>query len=95
MNLPKLSFYARKVHRLTLLFIVVLGFLQLVTGLAMKYPSWFGFLDQGTVRVLHFDLAGWFGLVFGIQMLTGIIMYVVPMLIRKSQQNKQTPPQTV
>lgn len=92
MNLPKLSFTARKIHRLSLIFVVVLGLLQMVTGITMKYPTIFSFFDQGFVRLLHFTLADWFALFFGIQMLTGLIMYFIPILIRRMQQKPPPPP---
>ena len=83
MNIGKLSYYARKVHRWSLWFVVVLGLIQMVTGLAMKYPTVFPFLDQGSVRLLHFQTAGYFALAFGVQMLTGLIMYITPWLLKK------------
>ena len=82
MNIGKLSYYSRKVHRWSLWFVVILGLIQMITGLTMKYPNMFPFLDQGSVRLLHFQTAGYFALAFGTQMLTGIIMYITPWIIR-------------
>ncbi len=86
MDIGRLSYYARKIHRLSLWFVVVLGLAQMITGLTMKYPSWFPFFDQNSVRLLHFELAGWFALVFGVQMATGIIMYLTPWFLRRRSQ---------
>lgn len=88
MIIGKLSYYSRKIHRLSLWFVVILGLIQMITGLTMKYPVWFPFFDQGSVRLLHFQTAGYFALAFGIQMLTGLIMYIAPWLLKKFR----TPP---
>ncbi len=82
MDPGKLSYYSRKLHRWSLIFVVVLGLIQMTTGLAMKYPGWFPFVDQGGARLLHFQTAGYFALAFGIQMITGIIMYITPWLLK-------------
>lgn len=94
MDIGRLSYYARNIHRLSLFFVIALGLTQMITGLSMKYPEWFPFMDQGAVRLLHFQTAGYFALVFSIQMLTGIIMYVTPWLLkifRKPQQPTKLP----
>lgn len=49
----------------------------------MKYPEWFPYLNQGNIRLLHFQTAGYFALAFGIQMLTGLIMYLTPWLMKR------------
>ena len=90
MNIGKFSYYSRIVHRLSLIPVVILGLIQMVTGLAMKYPQWFSFLDQTAVRLFHFQVAGYFSLVFAIQILTGLTMYCVPWVIRKMR--KPLPP---
>ncbi len=91
MNIGKLSYYSRKIHRLSLWFVVILGLVQMVTGLTMKYPEAFPFFDQPSVRLLHFQTAGYFALAFGIQMLTGIIMYITPWLLKTF---RKSPPPT-
>ena len=82
MNVSKLSYYSRKLHRWSLLFVVVLGLIQMITGLAMRYPIFFSFLNQNDVRLLHFQTATYFSIAFGIQMLTGIIMYLTPWMLK-------------
>lgn len=81
--MSKLFALSRKLHRWSLLFIVVSGLIQMVTGLAMKYPTLFFFIDQQWARLLHFQTAGYFALAFGIQMLTGLIMHITPWIIKK------------
>lgn len=92
MNIGKLSYYSRLTHRLCLIPVVILGLIQMITGLTMKYPEWFPFLDQGSIRLLHFQVAGYFSLVFGIQMLTGLIMYGTPWIIKKFRKPSPPPP---
>ena len=88
MNIGKLSYYSRKVHQWSLWFVVGLGCVQTFTGLTLKYPSWFSFIDQERVRLLHVQTAGYFALAFGIQMLTGLSMYFTPWLIKRQQKSR-------
>lgn len=82
MNLGKLSYYARKIHRFLLLFVIIFGLIQMVTGLAMRYPKMLPMIDQGAALSLHYKTATYFAIAFGLQMLTGIIMYLTPWLIK-------------
>lgn len=92
MDVGKLSYHARKIHRWSMWFVICLGLIQMITGLTMKYPQWFPFFDQSSVRLLHFQTAGWFSLAFGVQMLTGILMYLAPWLLKNMR--RPTPPPT-
>lgn len=92
MNPGKLSYWSRKIHRWSLGFVIVLGLVQLVTGLAMKYPGVFPFVNQSGSRLLHVQTATYFAVAFGIQMLTGIIMYVIPFILKR--RGKSRPPLT-
>lgn len=80
MDIGKFTYYSRRIHRLSLLFVIILGLIQMLTGLTMKYPGWYPFFDQTATRLLHFQTSGWFAFAFGIQMITGIIMYFSPWL---------------
>lgn len=94
MDIGKLSYYSRRLHRLTLWFVVVLGLVQMVTGLALKYPQ-LTFFNQGSVRLLHFQTASWFTIAFGIQLITGMVMYFIPMIIKYKQKKRAAnPPST-
>lgn len=79
-------YYAKKIHRWSLWFVVVLGLVQLVTGLTMKYPQLFPFIGELSARSLHRQTATYFAIFFGIQMLTGLVMYIIPWLIKFRQQ---------
>ena len=89
MDIGKLSYYSRKLHRWSLLFVIVLGLVQMMTGLALRYPEFFSFLDQGSMRLLHFQTASYFSIAFGIQMLTGVIMYLTPWLLKRMSKPVQ------
>jgi len=93
MDIGRLSYYSRRVHRVVMLFVIVLGLIQMATGTAMKYPQLFPFVDQSAVRLLHFDVATYFSIAFVIQIVTGIIMYIAPKLIKALR--KPSPPPTV
>lgn len=79
--------WSRKIHRWSLWFVIVLGLVQLVTGLTMKYPQLFHFIDEPTARGLHRQTATYFAVFFGIQMLTGIIMYITPWLLKITRKS--------
>jgi thiosulfate reductase cytochrome b subunit len=93
MDIGRVSYYSRRVHRVVMLFVIVLGLIQMATGTVMKYPQLFPFVDQTSVRVLHFDVATYFSIAFVIQIVTGVIMYMSPKLIKALR--KPSPPPTV
>lgn len=76
--MPQVYILARKIHRISLFFVVVLGLVQLTTGIMMKY----GIGNLLTARSLHNAVSIYFALAFAIQMLTGIYMYIHPFLLR-------------
>ncbi len=90
MDMGKISFYSRKIHRLSLWFVVGFGLVQMMTGLTMKYPLLFPFIDPLAARILHFQTATYFTLAFGIQMITGIIMYLTPWLLKHGQKSSNS-----
>ncbi|MBI5019777.1 hypothetical protein HZB58_05925 [Candidatus Gottesmanbacteria bacterium] len=92
MDIGKLSYYSRKIHRLSLWFVVTLGLVQMATGLAMKYPQWLAFFNQESIRLLHFQTASWFAIAFGAQLTTGMVMYFIPMIIKYKQKKRTTNP---
>lgn len=74
--------YSRKIHRLALFFTVGLGLVQLVTGIMMKFTVSFPFLSLFTARVVHNVTSVYFAVAFGVQMLTGLYMYIHPWIVR-------------
>lgn len=85
MGIGKLHVFARTLHRWSLWFVVILGLVQMTTGLTMKYPGMVPFVDPTGARLLHVQTAGYFALFFGIQMLTGMLMYITPWLSKKNR----------
>lgn len=88
MDIGKLSYYARRLHRFVLLLVVVLGLIQMITGLTMRYPEALPMIDQGQARLLHFQTALYFSVVFGLQMITGLVMYLAPWLVKRLNRPK-------
>ncbi len=58
----------------------------MATGLVMRYPMAFSMIDEVAARLLHFQTATYFSVAFGIQMITGLIMYITPWLLKKIAQ---------
>lgn len=83
---------AKKIHRLLILFVTILGLAMVSTGLMMKYPvlfDWF-LLDPGTIRWIHSTLSTYFAIVLLSMMVTGLAMYFV-LKARRSSQSKSPP----
>lgn len=83
---------AKKIHRLLILFITVLGLIMVSTGLMMRYPvlfDWFSF-DPVTIRRIHNTLSTYFAIVLILMMITGLCMYFI-LLSKRSPQSKSPP----
>ncbi len=91
MDLGKLSFWSRKIHRVSLWFVVVLGLIQMGTGLMLKYPTVLMVADAGAVLSLHVTTAGYFAVAFSVQMITGVLMYIIPWLLKLRNQRSVPP----
>jgi hypothetical protein len=81
---------ARKIHRILVLIISVLGIVMGVTGIFLKYTSWvmiFGF-DLGLMRSLHNNLSPFLSIILMFMIVTGLILYFVPILLKRSLQKK-------
>lgn len=82
MHIGKLSYYSRKIHNWSLFFVVIFGIIQMGTGMVMRYPMVFSLINESASRKLHFQTATYFSIAFGIQMITGLIMYFTPWLLK-------------
>ncbi len=91
MNIGKVSYYARRTHRILLLVIVVIGLIMMITGATMKYPLLIP-IDPIQARILHNSVSTVFSFVFFGMMLTGLIMYITPWIIKRSQKPTTQPP---
>lgn len=88
MDTGKITYYARRVHRFVLLLVVVLGLVQMITGLTLRYPEALPMIGQEQARLLHFQTALYFSVVFGLQMITGLVMYITPWVVKRLQKIK-------
>lgn len=89
MNIGKMSILARKIHRITLFFILILGLIMMLTGTAMKFPELVPFVDSLQARRTHSIVSTFFSTSFAIMAITGLIMYFTPFLLKISK--KTTP----
>jgi len=77
---------AKKIHRMIVLIIIVVGLLMAGTGTLLKYSfvsEKLTFIDLGLIRFLHNNLSPVFSIVFLGMLITGFIMYLFPMLRNK------------
>jgi hypothetical protein len=88
--LVKLYLWAKKIHRLLVLIISALTLVMAGTGLLMKYPKLAGgAIDLGLMRYLHNQLSVYFTGVLVLMALTGLYMYVFPVLNKPKQPPTQ------
>ncbi|VVA44469.1 conserved hypothetical protein [Candidatus Roizmanbacteria bacterium] len=77
---------AKKIHRLLVLIIAVIGVLMAVTGTLLKYTlisKKLTFIDLGLMRSLHNNLSPYFAVVFLGMLITGLIMYLYLLIPKK------------
>jgi hypothetical protein len=91
MDLGKLSYYSRKIHRISLWFVTGLGIVQMCTGVTLKYPKLFPFVDFAWVHEFHIATSGYFAAAFLVSMITGLVMYFTPFLIKRSNKPSDHP----
>ncbi len=75
--------YAKKIHRFLVLFLLITGFLMVVTGLFM-YRSNYLFFDPLAVRILHRQLSVVFASLLGLMAATGLYLFIYPHLKQPS-----------
>lgn len=86
MMTTNLYILSRKIHRIFVLIISVVGILMALTGLLLKYTfiaSKFTFIDLGLVRFIHNNLSPIFSIVFLSMLITGLFMYLYPLTRKK------------
>lgn len=94
--MTKLYLLSKQIHRFCLILIVGSGGTMMLTGMALKYSSfvykYMKFVDLQLFRTLHNTMSGFFSPVLFVMMLTGIVMYVYPVWVKKagSKQVKVT-----
>lgn len=84
--MTNLYILSRKIHRIMVLIISVIGLLIAGTGILLKYTfisEKLSFIDLGLIRFLHNNLSPYFAIVFLGMLITGLFMYLYPMLRNK------------
>jgi hypothetical protein len=86
MNLPKLAVFSRKIHRILVVFITVLGTVMAVTGVTMHEAGegnkLLSFIDINSAEEIHNTLSVYFAVVLALMIITGLFMYLFPYLTR-------------
>ncbi len=66
------------------------------TGLILKYAfivTKFQFLDLGLMRYLHNIFSVFFSIALSLMIVTGLLLYFLPLLIRRKAVSSQEPPE--
>jgi hypothetical protein len=71
--------FARKIHRLLALFILITGLIMVITGLSMYTGNYVSF-DPLAVRILHRQLSIVFASILGFMATTGLYLFIFPYL---------------
>ncbi len=82
MDIGKISYWSRRIHRISLFFVTGLGLVQVVTGLTLKYPTMMSFINYEWAFQVHIFTSVYFAVFFVISMITGLIMYFAPWLLK-------------
>lgn len=94
----KLYLLSKQLHRLSMYITSALILVMAGTGLVLKYPvinTWFPFIDPLRLRVIHNAVSPIFGGVLFLMMLTGIYMYIFPLLKKEAPPGPPPPQNTV
>jgi len=90
MQLRSLYFWSKKIHNLVMWLVIALGGVMMMGGLLLhkevEGESLPQFIDMILVRRIHNLLAVPFTLVLGLMMATGILMWLLPKLMRNRAQ---------
>lgn len=95
--MQQLYIYARMMHRLLVLVMVVLTLIMAITGSMMKYPlavRLIFFLDPVFARYIHNMISPFFSFALLGMAATGLYMYFYPMIRRNMMKKEKstTPP---
>jgi hypothetical protein len=82
--MTKLYLYSRKIHRVMMSILIILALFMSFTGAYLKYP-WLRKvvpLDTLFLRNIHNQLSPFFTIALTVMAITGIVMYIIPLLKR-------------
>jgi hypothetical protein len=97
MQLDKFALYARKIHRILVIFITILGTIMMITGLMIDE------LEEGNniiadpefIRSIHGKTSTPFAIILGLMIITGLILYLYPWLQKTIRKSTPPPTQTI
>ena len=96
MTLAKLAVIARKIHRLFVLIVTILGLFMMITGVIMKYPGFFMTLfpsaDLSFSVTIHTNISTYFVLALLVMMITGLYLYLYPWIQKRISSRKPSGP---
>ncbi len=71
-------------------FTIILTMVMSVTGTVLKFPEMQNaVLEVGLMRFIHNSISPFFSLCLFVMIVTGLVMYLVPLLRRKTQTSQQ------
>lgn len=80
----KIYLVTKQIHRIVLYITTLFILIMSVTGIILKYPSFFSqkmtFLDLDLTRYLHNEISLYFSASLIFMAITGIFMYIFPLL---------------
>lgn len=86
----KLFIFAKKLHRITMYSTVLLIFIMGISGTIMKFEDFFEQFDFINLRILkyiHSEMSIYFSIALAIMTISGVYMYIFPLLKKKSLPN--------
>jgi hypothetical protein len=97
MNLTKLALYSRKIHRILVIFITILGTIMMITGLMIDELEDGGhiFADPEFIRSIHGKTSTPFAFVLGLMIVTGLFLYLYPWIQKTIHKTPAPPTQTI
>jgi uncharacterized iron-regulated membrane protein len=83
---PYLTF--RKLHRVLVLVICIATLVMMGTGVVLKYPQITNIIpvSLSSVRTLHNTASPLFSIVLFLMMLSGVVMYFYPIIVKRKKQ---------
>jgi len=89
MDLGKLAYWARRIHRLSMWGVIVLGLIQMLTGMVLKFPKFLTVIPYASALQIQNLNSVVFSLFFAVSMITGLVMYFVPVILKRRQMKNQ------
>lgn len=93
MNWQKVYLWNKKIHNYVMWGVIFLGLWMMGSGILMNRQlegEWIPVAarEMAGVRSWHNEISQWFVIFFGIQMVTGVVMWGVPKLLRRKRDEK-------